>query len=426
MAESSLAAGFAVVDITPPREEAKSFTIFDPITLKALVLQQGSRSVAFLAADLFVVDAAFQDGLRKRLVDCPGLDADWILTGAVHHGTGPTFFSSYVNQPTEALKQFGREEFYMDRAAECIRQAVERCEPARVAGGAGEIHGMSYNRRAHDDDGNLHMVSLTQYPTPPRHLKYGNVNPHVGVLRVESLDESHQVALFNFGCHALALWDDRGNISGDWPGQAVDLLKKSGIDGLFFQGALGNVHPIRQSRQPARRIGHGVAGTVLSVFHRLCPRDDVPLERFEKTIELPVASQPDVAAAKAAWEQASGKGEGLQRYHYWMAERYHDVTTTPYRLRGVRLGETLLLHMPGELFAETGLAIRQAGGTGKNILILCNACPEYGYVPTAAAHAEGGDEPLFAPLDTGAEAAIRGAAIELVREAFSGETVRMG
>ena len=63
MAESSLAAGFAVVDITPPREEAKSFTIFDPITLKALVLQHGSRSVAFLAADLFVVDAAFQDGL---------------------------------------------------------------------------------------------------------------------------------------------------------------------------------------------------------------------------------------------------------------------------------------------------------------------------------------------------------------------------
>jgi len=64
---------------------------------KALVLQHGSRSVAFLAADLFVVDAAFQDGLRERLVDCVGLDADWILTGAVHHGTGPTFFSSYVN-----------------------------------------------------------------------------------------------------------------------------------------------------------------------------------------------------------------------------------------------------------------------------------------------------------------------------------------
>jgi len=314
----------------------------------------------------------------------------------------------------------------MDRAAECIRKAVERCKPVRVAGGAGEIYGMSYNRRAHDDDGDLHMVSLTQYPTPPPHLKYENAHPYVGVLRIESLDETHQVTLFNFGCHALALWDDRGNISGDWPAQAVDLLKKSGIDGLFFQGALGNVHPIRQSRQPARRIGHGVAGTVLSVFHQLCPRDDVSLELFEKTIELPVAPQPDVAAVKAAWEQASGKREGLERYQYWMAEHYHDVKTTPYRLRGVRLGETLLLHMPGELFAETGVAIREAAGAGKNVLVLCNACPEYGYVPTAAAHAEGGDEPLFAPLDTEAEALVRSAAIELVREAFSNEAVGMG
>jgi hypothetical protein len=421
---STLTAGFAVVDITPPQGDAQSFTIFDPITLKALVLQQGSQSVALLAADLFVIDAVFQDGLRERLADCSDLDVDWILPGALHHGTGPTFFSSYVNQPTEALKQFGRDEFYMDRAVDCIRQAVERSEPVRVAGGMGEIHGMSYNRRAHDADGSLHMVSLTQYPTPPEHLAYGNVDPHVGVLRVESLDETRQVALFSFGCHALALWDDRGNISGDWPAQSVDLLKKSGIDGLFFQGALGNVHPIRKSRQPARRIGHGVAGAVLSVFHRLCPRDDVSLERIEKTIELPLAPQPDVAATKTAWEQTPANAEGLQRYQYWMAERYHDVENAPYRLRGVRLGDTMLLHMPGELFAETGAAIREAAGAHRNLLILCNACPEYGYVPTAEAHAEGGDEPLFAPLDRDAEAIIRSAAIDLINEAFSDEVAR--
>ena len=418
MPESSLTAGFAVVDITPPPEDAKSFTIFDPITLKALVLKQGSQCVTFLAADLFVVDASFQDGLRERLIDCAGLDVDWILPGAVHHGTGPTFFSSYVNQPTEALKQFDREDFYMDRAAECIRRAAENSEPVRVAGGVGAIQDMSYNRRAREDDGSLHMVSLTQYPTPPGHLQYGDVDPHVGVLRVESLDESRQTSLFSFGCHALALWDDRGNISGDWPAQAVDLLKKSGIDGLFFQGALGNVHPIRHSQQPARRIGHGVAGAVLSVFHGLRPRDDVSLGLFEKTIDVPVAPQTEVAVAKADWEQAPRNAEGLQRYYYWMAERYQDVKTVPYRMRGVRLGDTLLLHLPGELFAETGEAIRAASGADLNLLLMCNPCPEYGYVPTAEAHAEGGDEPLFAPLGVGAEATIRSAAVELIKEAF--------
>ena len=243
--------GFAAVDITPPADEAESYTIFDPIAIKALVLRDQSRSVALLAADLFVLDAAFEDGLRQKLADCKGLDLDWILPGAVHHGTGPTFFSSYVNQPTAALKQFGQEEFYIDRAAACLRQAVDRCRPAKVAGGIGRVEGMSYNRRAHDVAGNLNMVSLTQYPTPPPDLEYGAVDPHVGVLRLEMPDEERQVALFSFGCHALALWDERGNISGDWPAQSVDLLNKGGIDSLFFQGALGNVHPIRQSRQPA-------------------------------------------------------------------------------------------------------------------------------------------------------------------------------
>ena len=145
----------------------------------------------------------------------------------------------------------------------------------------------------------------------------------------------------------------------------------------------------------------------------------MPLQRFEKTIQVPLAQPPKLADAKAAWQQAPATAEGLQRYRYWLADHYRDQQKAPYRLRGVRLGDTMLLHAPGELFAETGAAIRRAAGADKNLLILCNPCPEFGYIPTAAAHAEGGDEPLFAPLAHSAEAQIRAAAIDLVCEAFA-------
>ena len=92
---------------------------------------------------------------------------------------------------------------------------------------------------------------------------------------------------------------------------------------------------------------------------------------------------------------------------------YDGAASVSYHFRAIRLADAWILHLPGELFVESALAIR-AALPGEKILLLCSPMAEYGYVPTAAAHAEGGDEPLFAPLDTGAEERIRSAAVDLM------------
>ena len=138
--------------------------------------------------------------------------------------------------------------------------------PARLALGAGAAEpGLQYYRRAHDDQGRLRMVSLTEFPTPPEDLRYDAVDRQVGVLRVDR-EGRRPAALVAFGCHALALWDQRGNISGDYPGRMSRDLAAAGIDSLFFQGALGNVHPVRRERDPAGRIGRSLAATVRQVW----------------------------------------------------------------------------------------------------------------------------------------------------------------
>ena len=83
-------------------------------------------------------------------------------------------------------------------------------------------------------------------------------------------------------------------------------------------------------------------------------------------------------------------------------------------LSAVRIGDGVLLHVPGEPFVETAEAIR-AGVSADPLVILCNPCPEVGYLPTPEAHQEGGDEPLFAALGAGEEPRLRQAAIELLR-----------
>lgn len=413
-------AGFARVDITPELDTPPSFEIFDPIFLRALHLRQGERQVTFLAADLFLFDEHLS-GLMARHLEDTDIDADWILPGASHLGTGPTFFQYYVNQPTAALKQFGEEESYARAAAEAVLRARADAAPAHLTVLAGQAEpGLSYNRRAHDHEGRLRMVSLTEFPRPPEHLHYGEVDPQVGVLYCERPDK-RPLALINFGCHALALWDYRGNISGDYPGCLAALLAGEGIDALFVQGALGNVHPVRLGSDPCGRIAHSLAATVLSLVRSGAAEKDAELKFFTRTLALLPRAVGDVEEARRHWEAQPADQEGLARYKYWLAQHYQDRSPYTFALRAVVLGDAALLHLPGEPFAETARAIR-AEAPFERVLILANPCPEAGYLPTPEAHGEGGDEPMFAALEVQTEAQIRRAVIELLREAARGPT----
>lgn len=408
-------AGFGKVDITPERDHPPTFEILDPIFFRALHVHQGDRQVTFLAADLFVLDDHFHELLARYLEDTD-VDPEWVLSGASHMGTGPTLFQYYVHQPTEALKRFGDDERYARAAAEAVRLARADASPARIAAGAGESEpGLQYNRRAHDDQGRLTMVSLTQYPQPPDHLRYDAADPQAGVVRFDRQGK-RPIVLTNFGCHALSLWDKRGNISGDYPGRMAELLAQAGIDSLFFQGALGNVHPVRRGDDPCGRIARSLTDTVLRVFHSLQPSADVDLKFITKTIE--VAPQPvaDVEEARRHWEAQPSKSEGLARYQYWLAQHYQEGDSYPFTFHVIVVGRTALLHMPGEPFAETALAVRKAVPF-ERVLFLSSPRSEAGYLPTPEAHQEGGDEPMFAPLNTQAEAEIRRAAIELLNDA---------
>lgn len=409
-------AGFGKVDITPEPDNPPTFQIFDPIFFRCLHIRQGNQQATFLAADLFLLDDRFHALLADDLRDTD-VDPDWILRGASHLGTGPTLFQHYVNQPTQALKQFGQDEKYARAAAEAVRLALADLSPARVAVGTGEAHGLSYNRRAHDEAGRLRMVSLTQYPRPPENLRYDDVDPQVGVFRIDR-EGKRPVVLTNFGCHALTLWDYRGNISGDYPGRMAQILGEKGIDALFFEGALGNVHPIRLGDDPCGRIGQALADIVFQVFQRLEPRGDVELKFLSRTVELarqPVAS---VEEAKRHWKAQPPNNEGLARYHYWLAQQYQDCPPYSYTLHLVTIGKAALLHMPGEPFVEIARAIRSAAPF-ESVLLLANPCPEVGYLPTLKAHEEGGDEPMFAPLAAHSESQVRDTAIALLKEAMT-------
>jgi hypothetical protein len=79
------------------------------------------------------------------------------------------------------------------------------------------------------------------------------------------------------------------------------------------------------------------------------------------------------------------------------------------------LGEgCAILGLPGEFFAETGLAIQAAAGL-PHLLVACYANHYAGYFVPPAEFERGGYEPGVAMLDETAEPTVRATAVEVLR-----------
>ena len=66
-------------------------------------------------------------------------------------------------------------------------------------------------------------------------------------------------------------------------------------------------------------------------------------------------------------------------------------TSLPFEVQAVRIGDTALVTLPGEVFAEIGTRIDDAAPFRQTtVLAYTNGC--HGYVPTASAYKEGGYE----------------------------------
>ena len=88
----------------------------------------------------------------------------------------------------------------------------------------------------------------------------------------------------------------------------------------------------------------------------------------------------------------------------------------------VTVGDDLaLVFLPGEIFVELGLAIKQ-GSPYRNTMVveLCN-CVETIYVPTRAAYAGGGYEVTNSMVEPGTGEMLAETALRLLRESASAE-----
>lgn len=432
---SELHIGVAEVDFTPPpglplmghiRDDYAARGTHDPLRARALVVANGAGSrVALLTLDLCMFNRAQARTMREHIAAHTSLLPENILVAASHTHGGPATVSLYQ---TPAASQVEIERF-LKKAAQAVIQAERHLKPAALSVGHAGESSLSFNRRLRCRDGKTHMNWEELAPGFVLDC-LGPIDPEVSVLTVED-GSTPAAGLVNFALHPAILDYENWLYSADYIGYLDEALRKilrEDFTTLFFNGCCGNVNHLnyadpaspRRGYPTAQRVGYVLAASVAQAIRSrvrvkgdaiAVSRELVELERFKVSDSL-------YAEAKRFLETGQQeKPTGMDGLDFksgaplWVRMREQQAAPDRVEVMALRIGPVGIVALPGEVFCETGLAIKRASPAEHTILIeLANDA--VGYLPTREAYDQGGYE-----VTPGATAYAPGCAENLAKSA---------
>lgn len=450
-------AGVAKVDITPPVGgrlaghfyETLSTGVRDPLFAKALLLQQGDEKVVMVFCDLIGMTAKVSGAARSEASRRTGIPVENILIAATHSHTGPLFYGfQYHYFHDEAVRLHGADphekvdysKFLVGKLVAAVEAASRTLSPVVVEAGVGRLEGISFNRRYHMKDGSVlfNPGPLNPDITGPA----GPVDPDVGILLLREKDSrKYKAGLTVFAMHADGVGGSA--LGADYPGHLAKTLKrKFGGDFLsaFGLGPCGDINhvnvkkddPIYSKAQP-RRFGRLIGKAVIREVPNLETVRTPALEVLSSQISLPlqVPRQAQIDSAKelirALYEvKASGayiaraggeSGDFLKRVEmskYISLEGRGEVVRAEVQV--IKVGaETAIVALPGEIFADLGLAIKKRSPFANTLVVtVCN--DRISYIPTRKAFAEGSYEVTNSIVKPGAGEMLVDKAVAMLEE----------
>jgi neutral ceramidase len=434
---TELRAGAAAVVITPPPRipmagyysERAALGIHDDLFAKVIVIEQGGTRAALVALDLIAAPRDLVEDTRstiERSCRVPGAN---VMISATHSHTGPIVDTkNRFGGQSDLVKSYRAS--LPARIADAVRQAESRLARVTLSAARGREISIAFNRRFHMKDGS---VGWNPGKGNPLILKpAGTIDPDVPVLYFETADQKPVATYVNYAVHL----DNIGEplISADMPAtlsRCLSDFKGPEMVTLFTAGCCGDVNHIdvhwkeaqRGFGNPAR-MGIILAGEVLRAWPRLQPIDASTLRIKSTTLSLPLAELKNGDVEKARATVARMSGEASQRPPFMeivqafkaldVAAQHgkpHDV-----EVQVIALGkEVAWVSLPGEVFTELGLAIKQDSPFPITIIAeLANGL--LGYIPARRAYGQGNYEVVSARCAEGSGERLVDAAVKILKE----------
>ncbi len=422
-APGQLRAGAAVVDITPALGVANGGVIarggpvthiHDELHARCLVLDDGATRLAIAICDMRMLGGEVVARAKSLAGEATGLAPENILIAATHTHAAPAMVGIHPEPRDRAYA-----EFVARRIADGITRAGHHLAPAKVGWGFGSAPQHVHNRRwfmkpvaiaANPFGGGSDEVKMN----PPRGTDLlkpaGPVDPQVSVLDVRHTDGRPLALLANYGLHYVGGYQ-AGHVSADYFGLFADRVQGLlGADrqhppfvAMMSNGTSGDVSNndfrAKPERLPAwvkmQRVANDLAGKVAKVVGNIGHHATAPLAVAATELQLGVRRPDD---ARLGWARRTLANDTdpkrLTRPEIYAQEALALAkfpARVPVVLQAFRIGDLRIITVPCEMFAETGLALKQEAGLGPLFIIeLANGYR--GYLPTPRQHEWGGYE----------------------------------
>jgi len=426
----TLQAGVSRVTITPPvgvyligfaGRAGGSRDLRDDLYATALALSDGATEAVIVSCDLLVVHPDLVQRVRQDASSRTGVPGENMLFCATHTHSGPPT-CTYPDSPPML-------QAYVDNLAALLAGAIlvahDRLAPARFGFGRGEAR-IGVNRRLTRPDG---VTVIAANPAGP-------LDPEVGVLRVDAADGRPLAVVVNHACHPVVLGESSNVISADWPGAMRRVVERAtGARCLFLQGACADVNPLpgepTDQEDVLERLGIEVGGQVIATWARVEPQPAEGVRTCSERLLVPLwragVPAPPVYGGAATRDALRAR---LDASTPWTPEvvgvrgaRQGDEQRLAVELQALRVGEMAVAAAAGEIFVETGLAVKRRSPLA-NTMFAAYANGLAGYFPLPEDYPRGGYEVdesylfyrLPAPVAPEAAGLVEETAIRLLHE----------
>ena len=465
--------GMAESDITPPvgfpiagyYHERLADGTTDPLKAKAIVFRDANSSAALVVCDLIGIATDLSREVRKRAAEKTGIPAANIVISATHSHTAPDYMREiWLRLGNEKQEPLRAE--YIDKLinglVDVIAKASAAAKPATLrCGSATQTTPVAFNRRFVMRDGSVKTWQNFQNPEVVRPA--GPIDPEIGVLAVgwdsvptklekgAGTESQPTGILSNFALHL----DTVGGLkwSADYPCFIEQALRKatgSEVISIFGTGCCGDINhanPRSKDRNKADFIGGSIGESIHTQLGQLVPLERTDLVVKSRVVKLPLqdATKEEVAHSIQILDAANRKEkveffDHVTAYKKLMLDQLrhcepHANTaehitwglsrslagigdTLPVDVTVMTLGrDVAIVCLPGEVFVELGLAIKQGSPFRTTLVIELSNSVETIYIPNRAAYAGGSYEVTNSALQPGAGEMLVETALGLLREA---------
>lgn len=444
-----LAAGAAKIDITPQpgvsldgaiSKNGPVESIHDHLHARALVLCDGTSTIALVVVDQCMTVRDVFDRAKRSVKAATKIPIECQLMAATHTHAAPRT-AHIATEPIDNEYH----EWLSEQIAKAVVRAHANMAPATIAYTSFDRGDLLACRRHLAEPGS---VGANPFGEVGEQIKSvagrsnkiirpaGPVDPQFSVISIQHTDGTPLCVLGNFSVHYCGGYR-KGVVSADYFGHFSEAIEKTiattskhpPVIGIMSNGTSGNTgafqHKDGKRFKPFEAMAHYgrmLADESLQAIDPVTYQNDIQIKSLQSELEFAVRKPSKERLQWADKMLATDKAKHPHRWTTVYANEAKHLAKFPDRrsflFQAFRIGDIAIVSAPCEVFAETGLAIKEASPI-KHAFTMELANGYGGYLPTTQQHELGGYETWPARssfLEVGAEATIRAEMIHLLEQ----------